>query len=116
MRALRVSVGVAWLVGFLALGAELSDLAGLPLPGSVVGMLLLWGALEAGVVRLAWLRAGASTLLGLLGLLFVPAGVGWVAFVGAGWTWGGAVALTALGAVLTVVGTGVAVQRVMDRG
>lgn len=116
MRALRVLVGAAWLVAFLLAGDALADAAGLPLPGSVVGMVLLWGALEAGVVRLSWVRDGALTLLGLLGLLFVPAGVGFVAFAGAGWIWVGAAAVTGLGALVTIALTGVLVQRAMDRG
>ena len=79
-------------------------------------MLLLWGALEAGVVRLGWIRDGATTLLGILGLLFVPAGAGFVDFLDAGWTWLAAVAVTGLGAVATIVLTGVVVQRGMRRG
>ena len=116
MKVLRVLVGVGWLVAFLLLGTVASDAANLPLPGSVLGMLLLWGALETGVVRLGWLRDGALTLLGLLGLLFVPAGVGFVAFVGAGWIWVGAVAVTGLGALATIALTGVLVQRALGRG
>jgi len=79
-------------------------------------MVLLWGALEAGIVRLAWVREGATTLLGMLELLFVPAGVGFVAFVDAGWTWLAAVAVTGLGAVATIALTGVIAQRGMERG
>lgn len=116
MRALRVLAGGALLYAFLLLGTGLGDLLGLPLPGSVLGMVLLWGALEAGVVRLEWLQDGALTLLGLLGLLFVPAGAGFVAFVDAGWTWPAALAVTGLGAVATIALTGVVVQRGMDRG
>ncbi len=116
MRALRVLAGVALLYGFLLLGSGLGDALGLPLPGSVLGMVLLWGALEARVVRLAWLGEGATTLLGVLGLLFVPAGVGFVAFVDAGWVWLGSVAVAGLGAVATIALTGVVVQRGMKRG
>ncbi len=79
-------------------------------------MVLLWGALEAKAVRLTWVRDSATTLLGVLELLFVPAGVGFVSFVDAGWTWLGAVAVTLLGAVATIALTGVVVQRGMERG
>lgn len=116
MIALRVVAGVGCLVCFELLGTALSDLASLPLPGTVLGMVLLWGALEAGVVRLSWLDDGATTLLGLLGLLFVPAGVGFVAFVDAGWVWVGAVGVTGLGALVTIALTGALVQRALDRG
>ncbi len=116
MIVLRVLAGLAVLYGFLLLGSGLADVLGLAFPGSVLGMVLLWGALEAGIVRVAWVRDGATTLLGLLGLLFVPAGAGFVAFVDAGWVWLGAVAVTALGAVATIALTGVVVQRGMERG
>jgi holin-like protein len=116
VRALRILAGVAVLYAFLRLGELLGDALGLPLPGSVLGMLLLWAALEARVVRLAWLRDGATTLLGLLGLLFVPAGAGFVAFVDAGWVWIGALAVTVVGGVVTVGLTGLVVQRGMERG
>lgn len=83
----------------------------MPLPGSVLGMVLLWGALEAGVVRLSWLLDGAELLLGWLGLLFVPAGVGFVAFLEAGWVWAAALAVSALGSLLTVGLVGLVVER-----
>jgi holin-like protein len=86
------------------------------MPGSVLGLVLLWGALETGVVRLAWVRDGATTLLGILALLFVPAGVGFVAFLGAGWVWPAALAASALGSLVTVGVTGTVVQRGLGRG
>ncbi len=79
-------------------------------------MVLLWGALEAGLVRLSWLQDGAELLLGWLGLLFVPAGVGFVAFLGAGWVWGAALGVSALGALVTVGLVGLVVQRGEARG
>ncbi len=110
-RVVPALLGGGVLYAILRLGELLADLAGLPLPGSVLGMVLLWGGLEAGVVRLAWVRDAATLLLGLLGLLFVPAGVGFVDFVDAGWAWVGALAVCAAGTVATVVLTGVVVQR-----
>jgi holin-like protein len=116
VRVARTLLGGLVLYAFLLLGGLVADVLGLPLPGSVLGMVLLWAALEAGVVRLAWIREGATTLLGLLGLLFVPAGAGFVQFVDAGWVWLGAVAVTGVGAVGTIVLTGLVVQRGMERG
>jgi len=50
---------------------------GLPVPGPVIGMVLLFGLLLArGKDAPAPLGATADGLLGHLGLLFVPAGVG----------------------------------------
>lgn len=62
-------------------GEALSRLARLPLPGPVIGMLLLWVLLQVPLVR-APIAAAAEPLLQHLSLLFVPVGVGVVTHVG----------------------------------
>jgi len=81
-------LGLGLLMGFAALGEGLARLLRLPLPGSVTGLLLLWLALGLGVVRLSWLEGAADHLLGVLGLLFVPATVGFTNYLSAGAAWG----------------------------
>jgi len=66
----------ALLIGLQFLGTLLVDAFGLPIPGNVIGMLLLFAALRAGLVKVEWVREGAELLLSHLALLFVPAGVG----------------------------------------
>jgi holin-like protein len=114
LRPVRVLVGVAWLWLFLAIGNRLHAWLGLPIPGSVVGMLLLWAALETGVVRLAWLDDGARSLLAILGLLFVPAGVGVVEYLDAGTVWLPAILILVGGTLLTLTVTGHVAQRAID--
>nr|WP_246580345.1 CidA/LrgA family protein [Deinococcus aestuarii] len=80
-------MGLGVLVAFAALGTALVSALRLPLPGSVVGMVLLWAALSLGVVRLHWIEDAADGLLGTLGLLFVPATVGVVEYLSAGAAW-----------------------------
>jgi holin-like protein len=106
---LRLVIGIAWLWAFLGLGTALVGVLHAPLPGSVAGMLLLWAALEARVVRLEWLERGAGSLLGVLGLLFVPAGVGLVQYGGPIWLV--LVPVVAAGALVTLAVTGHVVQR-----
>jgi holin-like protein len=106
---MKLLIGIAWLWAFLGLGTAVVDALGLPLPGSVAGMLLLWAALEARAVRLEWLERGATSLLGVLGLLFVPAGVGLVQYGGAVWL--AVVPVVAAGALATLAVTGHVVQR-----
>lgn len=77
----RFLLGLGILLGLLALGTLLSNGLHWPLPGSIVGMALLWLALSSGVLRLEWLEDAADGLLGVLGLLFVPATVGVVPFL-----------------------------------
>jgi holin-like protein len=58
-------------------GEVLTRAAGLPVPGPVVGMVLLFGALLLRRREVPeQLGAAADGLLNNLGLLFVPAGVG----------------------------------------
>jgi len=74
-------VGFALLVVAWALGEGVAALLPwAPLPGSLWGMLLAFAALEAGWLPEVRVRRAASTLVRLLGLLFVPVGVGVVAY------------------------------------
>jgi len=74
----------AILLLFQCLGEGIVFLLGLPVPGPVAGMvllfisLLLWPALQTRI------EAAANELLRHLSLLFVPAGVGIVATAGSG--------------------------------
>lgn len=74
--------GLAWLVGFQLVGELVSEVLDLPVPGTVIGMLLCFAWLrwrrtpdDAPVVR------AATALLGHLQLFFIPAGVGVVAYL-----------------------------------
>lgn len=67
-------------IGFLFLVFRVGQWAGarfhLPLPGNVLGMLLLFGLLSAGVVRETWIHEGAGLLTKHLAFFFVPIAVG----------------------------------------
>ena len=84
----RFVLGLGILVAFAAAGQALVTVTGLPLPGSVVGLALLWAALGLKLVRLHWIEDAADGLLGVLGLLFVPATVGFIGYLSAGAAWG----------------------------
>ena len=61
---------------FQCMGEGLVYLTGLPVPGPVIGMLLLFVFLLMRKTEAAKLVPGVQTLLGHLSLLFIPAGVG----------------------------------------
>lgn len=67
---------VAGLTVFSMLINALTPLLHIPLPGSIIGMLILFLLLESGVVRLNWVEVGASWLLAELLLFFIPSAVG----------------------------------------
>ncbi|WP_168929299.1 CidA/LrgA family protein [Nocardioides sp. GY 10113] len=75
--------GLTYLIGFQILGELVVGILEVPVPGPVVGMLLCFVALrirrtgdDAPIVR------ASTALLRHLQLLFVPAGVGIVAYLG----------------------------------
>lgn len=80
--AARAAAGFGVLVVFLVAGEWVSRLAALPIPGSVVGMVLLTVALRTEVVSPALVRDAAGLLLRHMGLLFVPAGAGVMRYTG----------------------------------
>ena len=67
--------GLALLLLCQSAGEALSRLARLPLPGPVIGLLLLFALLQLPALR-APAAAAAEPLLQHLSLLFVPVGVG----------------------------------------
>ena len=64
------------LLVYQLVGEALVHVTGLPVPGPVVGMLLLFVSLVARGAAPQWLRDTCQGLLAHLSLLFVPAGVG----------------------------------------
>lgn len=64
-------LGFIIIVGFQLLGIGLHRL-GVPLPGSVLGLLLFTFALATEVVRLKWVEQTATFLVRHMSLLFIP--------------------------------------------
>ncbi len=67
--------GLAVLVLFQLLGEGLAQTLPIPVPGPVVGMVLLFFVLRQ-LPPPAWLVSTAGRLISLLSLFFIPAGVG----------------------------------------
>jgi holin-like protein len=75
----RLLIVIAQLAGLLLvsqLGYAIASWLHLPVPGNLLGMLLLLALLATGVVRLAWIEASASLLVRHLAFFFVPITVG----------------------------------------
>jgi holin-like protein len=75
MDALR---GITVLLVLQTLGELIARGAGLPLPGPVIGLVLLAACLWIETIR-QWVAPAADFLLAHLSLLFVPVGVGVIA-------------------------------------
>lgn len=110
----------AVLVVFQLLGTALVAALGVNLPGTVVGLALLGLALTVGSRGRTWRRQrvepAADTLLELLPLLFVPAGVGVIAYLPVLGEYLGAVAVAlVLSFVATLLTTGGILELLLRR-
>lgn len=108
-RAADTVVGVVVLTAFWLVGEGITYLLpASPLPGSLWGMVILFLALSSGRLPERRIRRGAALLVRWLGLLFVPVGVGVVAYGELVLRFAGAIALSiVLGSLLTLLGTGI---------
>ena len=73
------AVGI--LLGFLTAGECIVFFTGLKLPGSIIGMGLLFAALQAGWVKKAWLEQLVNVLMTNLSLFLVPACVAVISYL-----------------------------------
>lgn len=63
--------GFAILAGFQFIGAAVHTI-GVPMPGSVIGLILFTASLFLGLVKLEWVEPAAAFLLKHMLLFFVP--------------------------------------------
>ncbi|CAM4233861.1 CidA/LrgA family protein [Saccharibacillus endophyticus] len=75
-KALLAAIQVAGLMGFSLLMNRLAVWMHLPVPGSILGIFVLFLLLQFRIVKLEWVELGANWLLAELLLFFIPAAVG----------------------------------------
>ncbi|MEY9978612.1 CidA/LrgA family protein [Lysinibacillus sp. RC79] len=75
-RVVRIIVQIGILYIFYYMGVGIVALLHVPLPGSVIGLLLLALALNFKIIKVEYIQDGAGFLIGVLTLFFIPATVG----------------------------------------
>jgi holin-like protein len=76
MRAVRIIVQIGILNIFYYIGVGIVSYLHIPLPGSVIGLLLLALLLNFKIIKVEYIQDGAGFLIGVLTLFFIPATVG----------------------------------------
>ncbi len=61
--------------GCLALGELVVWLTGIPIPSSIIGMLLLAALLQMKAIKVEWVKGMSDFLISNMGFFFVPPGV-----------------------------------------
>lgn len=104
---IMVILQLAVLFTFLAAGELVVWLTGVPVPSSIIGMLLLTLALKLRIVRLRHVEGVADFLVSNLGFFFVPAGVALMGcFDLVEGQWGVVIAASAVSTVIVIAVTG----------
>lgn len=75
-KLLKTTAQVVFFIAFSKLADMLVQWLHLPIPGSILGILLLFALLKLGVVRLGWIELGTRWLLAEMLLFFIPSAVG----------------------------------------
>lgn len=76
MKYLRVLFQVGLLYSISMLGTVVSRILSIGIPGSLIGMALLFLLMKCKVIELKWIETGANFLLAELLLFFIPSSVG----------------------------------------
>lgn len=76
MKVLIALVQAGFLYFLFLFGEFLRETFLIPLPGSIIGLLVLWALLSLKVIQLRWVEKGAYLFLSTLPLYLIPATVG----------------------------------------
>lgn len=102
--------------GLYFIGEVLSKSLSLPLPGSLVGMIVLFLLLNFRIIHLKHISAVSDFLLGHLPFFFIPAGVGLISsFMKIKDIWIPILLICAITTILTMGISGWSIQKLMER-
>jgi holin-like protein len=76
MKVIRIILQIAILYAFSMIGEAVHHMLHLPIPGSIIGLILMLICLTRKVIPVKLIEDGASFLLSFLPLLFIPAMAG----------------------------------------
>ncbi|MDN4525729.1 CidA/LrgA family protein [Fictibacillus fluitans] len=107
---------VAAITLLFLLGNAIANYASLPLPGSMIGLVLLFLLLVLRVIKLEWVEQGANWLLAEFLLFFIPSAVGVVDYKDMiGGQWWKLLAVIALSTITVMAFTGLTAQWIAKR-
>lgn len=97
------------------LGEILNRFLGIPIPGNVLGMIILLAGLVTKVIKLSYIEHISEFLLKHLSFFFVPAGVGIISSLDIlKGNWISILAIVFISTVLVTAATGITVQLIKE--
>lgn len=115
-RILTVLFQIGIIIAFTWAGKWIALLLPIPVPGSVIGMALLFTALHQGLIHLNWVQAGATLLISEMLLFFIPAVVGFMQYT---WMFGvkgiSVLFIVISGTALMMITTAIISEKILER-
>lgn len=115
-KGLTILLQIGVIIAFTWIGDYIVSLLHVPIPGSIIGMILLFFGLHLGLIKLNWVQAGATLIISEMMLFFIPAVVGFMEY---SWIFGikGLIILFIVvsGTALMMIATGVISDRILER-
>lgn len=81
LKYIKIIIHIALLFGLLFIGDWIQASLNLSIPGSVIGMLLLFALLKLGIIKLNWIQEGTGFILRNLTLFFIPVTIGFINYL-----------------------------------
>lgn len=82
LRTIALSLLQVILLFFISIAMnQLAELLHLPIPGSILGIIVIFALLKTNVIKLTWIEKGANLLLAELLLFFIPSAVGIMKYI-----------------------------------
>lgn len=101
----------------LFIGESINKIFQIPIPGNVIGMIILLIGLTTGILKLSMVDLISKFLLDNLAFFFIPAGVGLINSLDViGSQWFPIFAITLLSTIIVLITTGLTVQFLKRRG
>ncbi|WP_173918235.1 CidA/LrgA family protein [Halobacillus sp. Marseille-Q1614] len=76
MKIIRITLQISIFYLFYLIGEGLRELLNLSIPGSIIGLVLLFSCLSLNLFSVRWIEEGSIFMLSFLPLFFIPATVG----------------------------------------
>lgn len=107
MKIIRIIAQITILYIYYYAGVAIVGVLNLPLPGSIIGLLLLYVSLHFKWLKVEYIQHGAGLLIGVLTLFFIPSTVGVIEYPQL-WTVSGMLVLLAvtLSTMIAIYSTG----------
>ncbi|MGP8304800.1 CidA/LrgA family protein [Vibrio sp. YIC-376] len=76
LQLVQLLISLFLIMGSLGIGVTIQKFTDASVPGSVIGMIILFLSMVLGIVKVEWVKPGATLFIRYMILLFVPISVG----------------------------------------